>query len=275
MQSTDDYYKSLVKSIRDSLINDTIDSLKSSDFSPYDKELNWAERKIPILKLKKNFINWSKDALRGLDSFPYMYVMNGNTESLIALFNRTTNLSWRQGDYSYYKHWHTLENKSFNELTSPASVDDLVVTWPGYNYGNKEELDFALSCNAKRLHLDCAYLGLTKPDSIDTSIFETVAVSFSKPFSVPYNRIGVLFTKNKILNYDFLNDIGYVNLGGVHIVNSLMKQLPLDYWWSNYSEKYKTMCAKNNLTPTDCLLFAYDSKGNRIGTACYWQEYLL
>ena len=275
MQSTDDYYKSLIKAVRDTTFNNTIDSIRVENFSPYDKELNWAERKIPILKLKKSFINWSKDTLLNLDSFPNMYVMNGNTESLIALFNRTKNISWKQGDWNYYKHWHTLENRPFNELTSPSSVEDMVVTWPGYRYGNKEELDFALSCKAERLHLDCAYLSLTKPDSIDTSIFETVAVSFSKPFSVPYNRIGVLFSKNKIPNYDFLTDIGYVNLAGVHIVNTLMKHIPLSYWWDSYSEKYKTLCDKNNLTPTDCLLFAYDVNGNRIGTAPYWQEYLL
>ena len=274
MQSNDEFYRKLIKPVRDSRINNAINSLSGDDYSPYDQELNWAERAIPIVKLKKNILAWSFDSLKNLDSFPHMYVMNGNTDSLIALFCRSKTMSWKQGDYSYYKYWHVASKKSFNELSSPQQVEDLIVTWPGYSQGNKDELDFALSCKADRLHLDCAYLNLVKPDSIDTSVFETVSISFSKPLSVPYNRISVLFSKNELPEYSLLNRLGYVNLAGVHIVNNLMQLIPANYWWETYKDIYQTMCKDKNLIASDCLLFAYEDK-NRIGTAPYWQEYLL
>lgn len=274
MQSNDDFYRKLIKPVRDSVLNNIINSISSNDFSPYDKELNWAERAIPIVKLKKNFLAMSSNSLKGLESFPHMYVMNGNTDSLIALFCRTKTMSWQQGDYSYYKYWHTTSNKSYNELTTPEKVEDFVFTWPGYSQGNKKELDFALACDADRLHLDCAYLGLTTPDSIDTTVFETVSVSFSKTLAIPYNRISLLFSKNELHEYSLLNRLGYVNLAGVHIANKIMEAIPATYWWDKYGDIYKQMCKDKNLIPTDCLLFAYD-KGNRVGTAPYWQDYLL
>jgi hypothetical protein len=274
MQSNDEFYRKLIKPIRDSKINNLINSISSDAFSPYDQELNWSERTMPILKLKKNFLAMSKNSLQGLDSFPHMYVMNGNTDSLIALFSRTKTMSFQQGDYSYYKYWHTTAKKACNELTTPEKVEDFVFTWPGYSQGNKKELDFALACNADRLHLDCAYLGLTAPDGINTTSFETVSVSFSKTLSIPYNRISLLFSKNELPEYSLLNRLGYVNLAGVHIANKLIEQLPATYWWDTYSELYKQMCKDKNLTPTDCLLFAYDNN-TRVGTAPYWQEYLV
>lgn len=53
MQSNDEFYRKLIKPVRDSRINNAINSLSGDDYSPYDQELNWAERAIPIVKLKK------------------------------------------------------------------------------------------------------------------------------------------------------------------------------------------------------------------------------
>lgn len=269
MQSTDDFYRKLVKPIRDDFISRIISSIDSSTFSPYDRELNWAERTTPIKILRERFTEWSKDSLLNLESFPHMYIMNGNTDSLNSLFNRTNNIAWRKGEYSYYPYWHTATKRSYQELEVPTSVPDLLVTWPGYSKGNRDELDFALSCNAERLHLDCAYLGLTKPEQIDTSVFETASISFSKTLSIPYNRISLLFSKKEIPEYSLLNRLGYVNLSGVNLVNKLIEQIPLSYWWDNYGHRLDGVCSKHQLTSTDCILFAYD-KEKRIGLAPYW-----
>jgi hypothetical protein len=272
MQSLDDIYVSRIKSIRDDVISNIIDSATTDITSPYDKEFNWAERLNPIKRLQVTTIKWCSNWLVGLDKFPFMYVTDGNTDYLVNLFNRTNNIAWKKDDYSYYQHWHVATGKPYTELTEPASVDDLLVSWPGYNYGDDTELNFANQCTAQRRHLDCAYLGVVKPNSLDVSDYETVGISFSKTLSIPYNRIGVCFSKTEIKDISMLNKMGYVNLSGVKLATHIMKHLPPSYFWDTYGdEKLNELCKKHNLTKTDSILIAYDNE-KRVGLAPYWQK---
>lgn len=270
MQSTDDFYRRLIKPIRDDYVKEIISSIDAIDYSPYDQELNWRERSMPIRQLREKFTEWSSPLIKGLDQFPFMYIMNGNTDSLNLLFNTIKNIAWKKGDYSYYKHWHDATGKPYQELESPTSVTDFLVTWPGYSMGDNSELDFALKCNASRLHLDCAYLGLVEPKELDASIFETASFSFSKTLAIPYNRISILFSKKEIPEISLLNKLGYVNLAGVKIANQLLKHISLSYWWDKYGgQQLKNLCATNNLTASKSILFAYENE-KRIGLAPYW-----
>jgi hypothetical protein len=270
MQSQDDLYTSRIKPIRDDFISGIISSAPADVFSPYDKEFNWAERLGPIKRLQITTRKWCADWLTGIDKFPHMYVTNGNTDYLIGLFNRTNNLAWKKDDYSYYQHWHEITGKQYTELTEPANVDDLVVSWPGYNYGNNMEVEFANQCTVKRRHLDCAYLGVVKPTTLDVSDYETVGISFSKTLAIPYNRIGVCFSKTEIKDIDILNKIGYVNLSGVKLATHIMNNLPPDYFWNKYGgDKLSDLCKKNDLTQTDSILIAYKNE-KRIGLAPYY-----
>jgi hypothetical protein len=269
-----EFYDRLVKTIRDRHLLELLKNADSDIFSPYDKHFTWEERKKPILKLKSQTISWTSQHLEGLDTFPYFYIMNGNTDSLNTIFSTYKNsFAWKKGDYSYYSHYHKVTQQAFKELDSPDNVDNLVLTWPGYSNGDRTEYNFANDCVAKYKHLDCAYLALTEPDKIDITSFETISISFSKPLSIPYNRIGVLFSKQPIPSLETLNKLGYVNLSGVNLANYLLLNLTPTYWWDKYSSLYDELCNKNNLTPTKCLLFAY--KNNvRTGIAPLWNEFL-
>lgn len=273
MQSTDDFYKKLIKPIRDEFISDIISSVDSEIYSPYDKNLNWAERVVPIKQLKEQFIKWSEPLLTGLDQFPHFYIMNGNTDSLNRLFNSVTGIAWMKGDYSYYSHWHNISSKPFKELQEPESVDDIIFSWPGYTRGDTSELKFAQACGAKRMHLDCAYLGLTKPgERVNIAEFETASFSFSKTLAIPYNRISILFSKQELPDISLLNRLGYVNLSGVKLALEIMKRMPVSYWWEKYGLQLLNLCQINNLTPTDSILFAYDQT-SRLGLAPYWKKH--
>lgn len=273
MQSTDDFYRKLIKPIRDDYVSSVIASVDVETFSPYDKELNWNERTAPIKKLREQFTHWSSDLISGLESFPFMYIMNGNTDSLNLLFNKISNIAWKKGDYSYYSYWHASTKHPCTELDSPRSVPDLLVSWPGYSNGDSGELDFALQCKAERMHLDCAYLGLVEPVHLDVSIFETASFSFSKTLAIPYNRISILFSKKEIPDISLLNKLGYVNLSGVRLANYLMEHIPATYWWNKYgADKLLSMCNEYKLTATKSILFAYEND-KRIGLAPYWNLY--
>ena len=269
MQSTDDFYRRLIKPIRDSFVQEIISSATVNEFSPYDQDFNWSERHIPIKRLHNNVLTRFGGSLLGLETFPHMYVMNGNSDFLHHLFTKVDTMAWRAGDYSYYGYWHNRANKPRMELTEPKAVDDIVVTWPGYSNADNTEVEFALQCNAKRLHLDCAYLGTTEPMRLDVKPFETVSISFSKTLAIPYNRLSVTFSRTAIPEIELLNKVGYINLAGVRLANHIMSKLPTTYWWDTYGSKLKDVCEKNNLTATKSILFAYE-KEKRIGLAPYW-----
>jgi hypothetical protein len=269
----DEFYKTLIKPIRDDFISGIIgEANKLETYSPWDKEFNWRERWDPKEKLKKLATQWASNWLINLTkrNFPYVYIMNGNSNSLDELFRRVDNIAFKQGDYSYYSQWFKKTGKQCQILEEPRSVDEMVVSWPGYSQGDRTELDFALQCNPTRLHLDCAYLGLVEPDQIDVTKFETISLSLSKSLSIPYNRVSILYSKKEIPELEILNRIGYVNLAGVNLANILLEKVPHDYWWSNYGNKIEKLCINHELTPTKSILFAYDKNGRRLGLAPHW-----
>jgi hypothetical protein len=269
----DEFYKTLIKPIRDDFISSIInEATKPETYSPWDKELHWKERWDPKEKLKRLTTKWASNWLINLTkrNFPYVYVMNGNSNSLDELFRRVDNITFKRGDYSYYSEWHNRTGKQCQILEEPRSVRDMVVSWPGYSQGDRTELDFALQCNPERLHLDCAYLGLAEPDQIDVTNFETISVSFSKSLSIPYNRISILYSKKEIPEIEILNNIGYINLSGVNLATALLEKMPQTYWWDNYGSKIEKVCTRYNLTPTKSIMFAYDKHGRRLGMAPYW-----
>lgn len=269
--STKDFYRKLIKPIRDTYVSSVINQVDAGVYSPYDKELSWEERTTPIAELKNSFLEWTKDSVEGLDQFPYMYVMNGNTDSLNVIFSNADSMAWKKGDYSYYNYWHTIQRKPYQELAEPQSVSNIVVSWPGYSWGNNDQLEFAKQCNVDSMHLDCAYLGLVKPAKIDASIFDTASFSFSKSLAIPYNRISLLFSKKEIPSLVIMNKLGYVNLSGVKLATHLLKNISPNYWWNTYSSKLDELCIKNNLRKTDCILFAYNGD-QRVSLAEYWKE---
>lgn len=270
----DEVYKTLIKPIRDDFISAIIKEATSPEaYSPWDANLSWFERWDPGNKLKFLVRNWASNWLSNFSKrdFPYVYIMNGNSNSLDELFYRSNNLAFKKDDYSYYLRWHENAGKTHQALTEPKDVDEMVVSWPGYSQGDRTELDFALKCNPKKLHLDCAYLGLVEPSAIDASVFETVSISLSKSFSLPFNRIALLFSRREIPQLSILNNIGYVNLSAVNLASALVEQVPADYWWKKYSSKLESVCKRYNLTPSKSIMFAYDKHGRRLSLAPYWR----
>jgi hypothetical protein len=273
MNNIQNFYTKLIKPIRDDFILNIIKTADVDIYSPYDKDFTFNERIESISALKNNFIFWSRDFIKGLDKFPYCYVMNGNTDSINAIFSfYKDQWAWKKGDYIYYNHWHSAKGTNFKELDELGSIPNLIFTWPGYSFGNRNEIDFALKNNSLRKHLDCAYLGLVKPDCIDISDFETASFSFSKTLAIPYNRISLLFSKTEIPDLSIMNKIGYVNLSGARLANYLLENIPNDYYWNKYGCILDDLCTKFNLSKTDCILFAYH-KGQRISLAEYWEKY--
>lgn len=266
------FYNNLIKPIRDQQLRSLIQQVSHDLLSPWDKELRFAERLEPIAAFRQALMSWAQD-LKGLERFPYFYVVNGNTEWLNHLigFGKGV-IGWKSGDYTYYGHMARCTGREFSELQQPGPVDEMIISWPGYANGDSTELEFSRSCPAKRKHLDVAYLGLVRPEELDVSEFSTVAISMSKTLGIPFNRVAMVFSQEEITTLSVMNRIGYVNLSGVNLATHLLKNLPAGYFWARYHQAYADLCAKHSLRPTNCLLFAYDQNGSRISTAPHLRE---
>ena len=266
-------YDRLIKPLRDQHIDQLIASMTTELWAPWDKELNFEERLVPMKQLESNTRSLAKDWINGLDKFPYVYVMNGNSEYINMIVSTSTGtIGWHLNDYSYYPHIAGQMKKNWVGMTEPGNVDDMVVSWPGYINGDSTELDFSRLCIAKRKHLDVAYLGLVKKIEMDADDFETVGISFSKTLSIPYNRISLVFSRKEIPTLSLLNRIGYVNLSGVNLANHMLKNLNINYWWNTYGgNALDELCLKHAVTPSNCILFGYSNK-MRIGLAPLWRS---
>lgn len=269
-----DFYSKLIKPLRDKHIMNLIGALQIDEFSPYDKSLDFQERLEPIQALKNQVLTWTRSSLIGLDKFPFCYIVNGNTEYLNIIFASSMGpIGWKKGDYSYYPIIAKALNKRFSELEQPGAIDNMVVSWPGYAYGDSTEVEFLNKCHAQQKHLDVAYLGLVEPQQIAVDNFSTVGISFSKTLAIPYNRIAMVFSQTEIPMLALMNKIGYVNLSGVKIANRLLQNLEQHYWWNKYSKLYYDIMIANDITPTKCILTAY--RGNaRISSAPLLREHL-
>ena len=267
------FYNSLIKPIRDRRINDLIKEVNHSLMSPWDKELNFSERLQPISKFKDLLIDWAGGYLSGLGDFPHWYVVNGNTEYLnhIIGFGKGT-VGWKSGDYSYYPHIAQTMRRSFKSLDSPSQIDELITSWPGYLNGDSTELDFSVLCTVEKRHLDVAYLGLTPPIKVDLSPFSTVGISLSKSLAIPFNRVAMVFSREEIPTLSMMNRIGYINLSGVNLASHLLANIEPGYLWNTYHHAYQEVMESNGLRSTNCILVAYDQKGNRIGTAPFMRN---
>ena len=258
-------YRSLIKPIRDKNLLSIINNISVDQFSPYDKELNFEERILPIKKFIKDFKIWATP-ISGLHKFDYVYITNGNTDALNILFSQQEGLLFDQLDYRYYSILEKILQQNHN------SSQDIIFTWPSYNDGTNYFVEKYKNFEGRK-HLDIAYLGLTPYMFLDTSSFETVNISFSKTLSIPFNRIGITFSKHPIPILETMNKIGYINLSGVMIAHEILKNIKINYWMDNYWDTYLKICADNNLMPTNCILFAYDNN-IRVGIAELYDHYI-
>ncbi len=272
---SDDFYRRLVKPIRDAEIEVILDGLPVDKSYPWDQQLNFAERIGPIRRFISTARDWLKQELVGLEQFPFAYVMNGNTDSLNHLIlTNHGKFGWYHKEYTYYRHLcsKATHDRTYVEMQEPEEVDHLFTTWPGYTNGDSLQADFAKTVPASMKHLDVAYAALTRTvGNFDVTHFQTVSVSFSKTLAIPFNRIGILFSKKEISSLDVLNKLGYVNIAGANAATAIMQAISPNHWRNKYGEIYDSICADNSITPTECFLFGYHEDGTRIGLAPYFK----
>lgn len=277
------YYNTLVKPIRDSKIKEILGNIATDKIFPADVEFNFKERLVAKSELISTFIPWVKDFLGGLDQFNYKYIVNGNTDALNILFMKKDfrRVCFLKNEYSYYLHMCKTLNIEHVEIETVdtnllSNTDLFLISLPAsYDGSSKEKIKLIeqLQHLGIPVFIDVAYCGLTEPFYLNLTSTDNTYLSFtfSKSSSLAFNRIGVMFSGSELPSLDIMNKIGYINLSGVNAAIAVMKAIPVDYFYLSYKNQYSGICQSNNLTPTKCILFGYDSNNNRFCTTPYFK----
>jgi hypothetical protein len=287
IKEADPLWSRLIKPLRDLEIQQAIESIPVNLLTPYDKEFTFAERFGPINKLHLNFIKWINPSITGLIRFQKKYITNGNTNFIdqVVLTQRPARIIHLKGDYSYYSYLaNALKIQrveiTIDQLDTVTSADLFLISVPfagnGKNENGQAVIDY---CHSKQIPLaiDIAYSGLTPEYSINLTPRENLYVgfTFSKTFGIPYNRIGVCYAGSEIAGLNTMNSIGYVNLSGVNLVNTLIEKFPRNFLYNKYNTEYKEICSRLSFTPTDCILFAYNGQDRICITEFYSTDYVV
>jgi histidinol-phosphate/aromatic aminotransferase/cobyric acid decarboxylase-like protein len=283
MADNNPFWNKLTKPIRDTKINDIVDSLTVYEIAPWDKNFNFIERLTPKQKLFLKLTNWLAPYFSGFNQLPEKYICNGNSDSLNHIFmnRKFKRVFTLDNEYNYYGYLCQslgIEKKIFTiDTIDQITEDDLVcISVPNSYDGrvdNRQEIISILQDKNILIYIDVAYCGLTTPFKLDIKSTSNTyfAFTFSKSLSTSFNRIAVLYAGQPVPGLEIMNKVGYVNLSGVKIVNALMDQLPCDYIYQTYVNQYADICKRLNLTPTDCILFAHDSDQQKF---CVSEEYV-
>jgi len=224
---------------------------------------------IPIIERYKK---WTKNQIKGLDDFEYVYPTNGSSEGIFHLLadikaNQPSSyggINYHKGEYEGYKHYAdslNIRNSNFNItndfndwmfLSNPSAKDGNILTKQWY-------LDDLMETH--KVAYDLAYVGMAAPHIFDVSNAKTVFVSFSKPFGMFYYRTGLLFSKFEIPSLNA--NKWFKNIFGLMIADKMMQKYPIDYFWKKYrpiQEKIITRIKKEdkiNIKASDVYLLGW------------------
>lgn len=204
-----------------------------------------------------------KSKLSGLDKFPYAYVINGVSHfinDLVKLEKRTIVLHEKEYD-AYHKilnlYGHPIRvEKTYTDMDKGIHDEVIIMSYPVSLNGNKDATaEHLLNFSKTSIILDGVFLGSNLFDfTFDLSNVETFVFSFSKVFGLSYNRIGILFTKYQIPEYELYHTHGYHNVFSAKIAIEIMKKYNLDYFTETYKKIHEEACKRKEVEVGDCIL---------------------
>lgn len=231
-----------------------ITSVIKSHFKNYDHNKLVANRFELIDQFKEDFFIWLNSGnltFSGLDKFPHVYITNGISEFIQEVIPEHGIRPISQPD-EYPGYMYKAQICLKNNIKLPNKVP--VISLPFYATAEiHKETDNIINHNGL---IDLAWASNYKVKKhFDLSNSKYVAYSFSKTFGIQYHRVGICFSKEPILSLEVYHKNNYVNLVGIELVQELMKNFSANYLYDKYSIRFKDICYKNNLEPTDSLWF--------------------
>jgi len=116
--------------------------------------------------------------------------------------------------------------------------------------------------------IDCAYYLIGEGIEFDFTEYgciEDITFSLSKGFHLS-NRLrgGVRYTKKYYDdNIHIMNEWNQYSHLSAHLGTKLLSHFPSDYTVNKWKDKQLQFCKENNLKPSDCVIFALETDGDK------------
>lgn len=198
---------------------------------------------------------------RGLDSFKRKDAILGTTHQLDELhLLHGKNIVTFEGEYKYHRRLTDFTVRSVVDHSKLSKGDVLVVSYPScITAGSIPNFDIVLDhclCNEIPVHIDGAWFGQCRNVDLDVShpAIHSVSVSLSKALGMGSQRIGIRYTKEKVVGpISIMNDFDYVNVSDMWIGVNAMDHFGVDFWWRNFSNLYSKVCRDFGLQESDSI----------------------
>lgn len=196
--------------------------------------------------------------LHGWDQYPCIDITLGNTHYIESFIIKHgwDNFQLLPEDYGYY----AMMGKFGTEAGNLTPNMPLIVSLPNWKYADiRPEWDDVLKeCEEKNIdiHIDFAWLTTARDINFDIGhpCIKSFAMSMSK-YNMQWNRIGLRWSKQRTMDSItmFNHYYGDVNNGIISCGAYMMNNLPRDYVWNTYGEKYNQLCNEYDLIKTKML----------------------
>ena len=244
--------------IKDTLVSKTYDSFKHSPLCTIDNYKDLWFKWITSSKLKQ---------IKGLEKFKYSNYSQGTSQSFDNFFIRHSSsktLTCLIGDFQYHSCLGKHTNFSYFNLSHQPTNCALIISLPFSDYGKThpnfyEVLEY---CNKFDIPvcLDLAYWGISSNISIDLDQYKCVkevTCSLSKPFyTLENHRIGIRFSREYLDDgISMIDEVKMYNKHSIELGCLFLSTFDCDFIYNKYKVAQLSICADNNLIPTDCVIF--------------------
>lgn len=260
------YNKSLLIEKKLPTINgdDSLTQIKKDFFNHNNIDKHDTSYDVFIEKFEKSLYENKSITIKGLDQFKHKDVIVGCQHFIdnIIMLNGLNNIQLLEHGYGYYKHLNPSIQYATLETLNNSKPLIIEYPFPGY-LGKHIQFDQIIEkCNEEniKVHLDCAWL----PASFDIDYvfshpcIKSIGMSLSKCFGLGWNRIGVRWRKEDIVDSITLqNNSEMISKTSVAIGSYYLSSLPMDYLISKYKNRYYDICKQLYLRPSNIIHAAF------------------
>ena len=172
-----------------------------------------------------------------------------------------------QGEFFYHKaNWKKFHKWEYIDNRDIAWGDAVVISYPFSDYckEHSEMKNILDRCEKSKVPvlIDCAYYVIAKDLDFDFSNYscvEDIVFSLSKGFYQANKlRAGIRYSRYfRDDNIDMYNEWEQLNHVGAYLGTKLLNEFPPDYAVNLFKDRQLKYCEEHNLTPADCVSFAF------------------
>lgn len=204
------------------------------------------------------FSSSKRNTLHGLDLMPYTDIIMGCQHFIDNLIMKhgLGNLQILEHDYKYYSRLNPNIQYAVPGQLSLGVPLIIAAPFPGYLDLHSQWDQLINECNDKNIdvHIDGAWLSSASGISIDLTqpCIKSFGTSLSKGLGLSWNRIGLRWTKDQDVtdSITILNRFNMIPQMLCRTAIGAMTQIPVDYLWDTYEEKYFEICSDLKLRPS-------------------------